>query len=81
MSETVTLATWTEAPYTSHDKRHIRVEHRVRVLAYDGDFADVQHERRTNDRGDRTDWKTVEVVELRDHGMQHRKVRKGVLQE
>ena len=81
MSETVTIASWVEHPYTSHDKRHIKVEHRVRVLAYDGGFADVQHERRKNNRGDCTAWTEVEVVELRDHGLNRRKLREGVLQE
>lgn len=82
MSESVTIASWTERPYTSHDKRHIRVEHRVRVLAYDGAFADVQHERRRRDKNKvLDDWQEVEVVEIRDHGMQRRKVREGVLQE
>ena len=81
MTEAVTIGSWVERPYTSYDKRHIKFEHRVRVLAYDGGFADVQHERRENDRGTRSEWKEVEVVELRDHGLNHRKVRKGVLEE
>ena len=81
MTDSVTIASWTEHPYTSYDKRHIRVEHRVRVLAYDGGFADVQHERRKNDRGTTTDWVTVDVVELRDHGLRRQKLREGVLQE
>jgi hypothetical protein len=82
MSETVTIASWVEQPYTSYDKRHIKVEHRVRVLAYGGGFADIQHERRRRDKNKILDgWKEVAVVELRDHGMNHRKVRGGVLSE
>jgi hypothetical protein len=82
MTETVVIASWTEHPYTSHDKRHITVEHRVRVLAYDGGFADIQHERRRRDKNKILDgWKEVAVVELRDHGMNYRTVRGGVLQE
>jgi hypothetical protein len=81
MSDTFTIGRWTERPYTSYDKRHIKIEHRVRVLAYDGGISDVSHERRENDNGTVSDWKEVEVVEIRDHGAIHRKVRKGVLQE
>ena len=81
MSDSETIASWTESPYTSYEKRHIEIEHRVRVLAYDGGFADVQHERRMNDGGTKGEWKEVEVVELRDHGMDRRKVRGGVLEE
>ena len=66
MTDTQTIASWTEHPYTSYDKRHITVEHRVRVLSYDGGFADVQHERRTNDNGKCSNWKEVSVAELRD---------------
>jgi len=81
MSDTITIASWTEMPYTSHDKRHIKIEHRVRVLAYEGGLTDIQHERRENDRGNRTEWVEVEVVEVRDHGTRREKRREGVLQE
>jgi hypothetical protein len=81
-SQEFTIGSWVEHPYTSHDKRHIKVEHRVRVLVYDGGFADVNHERREND-GSHTvpEWRTVESVEIRDHGARHEKYLKGVLQE
>jgi hypothetical protein len=79
MTDTVTIASWTEHPYTSHDKRHITVEHRVRVLHYDGGHADVQHERRRRDKNKVIDdWTTVEVAELRDHGLERRKLKGSV---
>lgn len=82
MSETYTIGRWTERPYTSHDKRHIKVKHRVRVLVYDGGFTDVVHERRRRDKHNwLDDWKEVETVEVRDYGATYRKARDGVLQE
>ena len=77
-AEYVTIAEWSESPFTSYDRRGQTVDHRVRVKDY-GDFADVIHERLMPERA--TDWRTVEVVELRDHGMTHRKVRDGVMSE
>lgn len=81
MTEAVTIASWTEHPYTGYDKRHIKIEHRVRVLRYDGGFADVHHERRRNAHGTCSEWVDVAVVELRDHGMRRETVRDGVLSE
>ena len=81
MTDTYTVATWTEAPYTSYDKRHIRVEHRVRVIVYGEDFVDVVHERRRDDDGQRGDWKGVEVLKVRGHGVRERSLREGVLAE
>jgi hypothetical protein len=77
MSDDLVLASWTSHPYTSHDRRHIAVHHRVRVIHYDRSSADVVHERREGN----DDWKTVEVAELRDHGLTHQKLRDGVLHE
>lgn len=76
-SDTATIASWTEMPYTSYDKRSIVIHHRVRVIHYDGTSADVMHERREGDG----EWKTVAVAELRDHGMTHQKLRDGILEE
>jgi hypothetical protein len=82
MSEsTFTIGEWTERPYTSHDKRHIEVHHRVRVLVYQ-DVADVLHERRTHDGETHDpDWQVVETVEIRDHGARKQRHRDGVLEE
>jgi hypothetical protein len=77
VSETVTLASWTKQPYTSYDKRHIAIHHRVRIVRYDASSADVMHERREGNG----EWSTVAVAELRDYGMTHQKLREGVLQE
>jgi hypothetical protein len=64
-------------PYTNYDKRHIRVEHRVRVLVYDEGTVDVLHERRRDDDGQRGDWKSVDVLEVRQHGVREVSVREG----
>lgn len=77
MSDSITIASWTEMPYTSYDKRGTTIHHRVRVIHYDSISADVMHERREGNG----DWKTVEVAELRDYGMTHQKLREGVLEE
>lgn len=81
MTDTYTVATWTEAPYTSYDKRHIRVEHRVRLLVYDEDHVDVVHERRQDDDGQRGEWKGVDVLEVRPHGVREQSLREGVMAE
>ena len=77
MSDEVVIASWTESPYTSHDKRHIAIHHRVRVISYDERSTDVVHERREGNG----EWKTVAVAELRDYGMTHQKLRGWVLEE
>lgn len=77
-----TIGRWSEYPYTSHDKRHIEIEHRVRVLVYGNNFVDVTHERRRQDRDTHDpDWTTVETVEVRDYGARHEQYCEGVLQE
>lgn len=81
MSDTETLATWTESPYTSYDKRHITVKHRVRVIRYEGGFADVIHQRQVQDDASAVEWEEVKRTELRDHGMRTQKVRDGLLEE
>jgi hypothetical protein len=81
VTDTYTVATWTEAPYTSYDKRHIRVEHRVRLLVYDEDHVDVVHERRQDDDGQRGEWKGVDVLEVRPHGVREQSLREGVMAE
>lgn len=80
MTDSYIVATWTEAPCTSYDKRHIRVEHRVRVLVYDEGHIDVVHERRRDD-GQRGDWKGVKVLEVRPHDVRERSLRVGVPEE
>lgn len=81
MTDSYTVATWTEMPYTSYDKRHIRVEHRVRVLVYDEGHIDMVHERRRDDDGQRGEWKGVDVLEVRPHGVREESIREGVLAE
>ena len=76
MSDDVVLASWTDHPYTSYDKRSIKVHHRVRVIHYERGRADVLHERCEGSG----DWETIEAVELRD-GMYYQKLRDGVLEE
>jgi hypothetical protein len=80
MSDDVTIGRWSESPYTSYDKRHITIDHRVRIIDYGGGMVDVVHERRQND-GDRGEWEQVAYAEVREHGMTHRKVRDGVMSE
>ena len=81
MTDTYTVATWTEAPYTSYDKRHIRVEHRVRLLVYHEDHVDVVHEGRQCDDGQRGEWKGIDVLEVRPHGVHEQSLREGVMAE
>jgi len=81
VTDTYTVATWTEAPYTSYDKRHIRVEHRVRLLAYDEGHIDVVHERRQDDDGQRGEWKAINVWEVRANSVREESLREGVLAE
>jgi len=81
VTDSYTVATWTEMPYTSYDKRHIRVEHRVRVLVYDEGHIDMVHERRRDDDGQRGEWKGVDVLEVRPHGVREESIREGVLAE
>jgi len=81
VSDTYTVSTWTEMPYTSYNKRHIRVEHRVRVLVYGEQAIDVLHERRRDDNGQRGDWEGIDVLEVRPHGVREESLREGVLTE
>ncbi|WP_435065936.1 hypothetical protein [Halobaculum sp. EA56] len=69
-ADELTIAEWTEMPYTSHDLRGAVVEHRVVVAAYDGVGADVRHEVRSVDV-DRvpSTWTEAEVIEARPHGL------------
>ena len=77
MSDEHTIASWTESPYTSYDKRGIVIHHRVRIIRYDETTADVVHQRREGDEA----WKVVEAVELREHGLIPNKIRDGVMSE
>ena len=81
MTDAYTVATWTEMPYTSYEKRHIRVKHRVRVLVYDGQTVDVVHQRRCDDGGQRGDWEGVDVLDVRPHGVRKESLREGVVSE
>ena len=81
MTDTYTVVTWTEMPYTSYDKRHIRVEHRVRLVVYDETTVDVLHERRCDGGGQRGDWEGVDVLEVRPHGVREQSLREGVVAE
>jgi hypothetical protein len=77
-----TIGRWSDHPYTSYDKRHIEVEHRVRVVVYGSNFVDVIHERRQYDETTPAPgWKTVETVEIRDYGARKQQHREGVLHE
>jgi len=74
MSDTTVLASWTEHPYTSYDKRSWAIEHRVVVEHYGGMGGDVRHEVRSSDSEDcPAEWTEKDVVELRDHGKLVRK--------
>lgn len=68
------LASWTEMPYTSYDKRGWTIEHRVVVEHYGAMGSDVRHEVRSSDSDDCPDeWTELDIAELRDHGMFVRK--------
>jgi hypothetical protein len=77
MSDEYTIAEWETSPYTSYDKRGIVVRHRVRIVRYGETGTDVIHQRREGDE----DWKPVEAVEIRDHGMRAHTYRDGVMSE
>lgn len=77
MTDKHTIASWTESPYTSYDKRHIVIHHRVRIIRYDETTVDVVHQRREGDEA----WKVVEAVELREYGLIPNKIRDGVMSE
>jgi hypothetical protein len=81
VNDAYTVATWTEAPYTSYDKRHIQIEHRVRLLVHEPTVIDVIHERRTDDDGHRGDWEGVDVLEVRSHGVRRESLRVGGMAE
>ena len=81
MTDAYTVASWTEMPYTSYEKRHIGVEHRVRVLVYDEGTVDVVHERRLNEDNQRGDWESADVLEVRPHGVREHSLGEGVASE
>jgi hypothetical protein len=81
VTDAYNIAIWTDAPYTSYDKRHIQIEHRVRLLVHEPTVIDVIHERRTDDDGQWGDWEGVDVLEVRPHGVQRESLRDGVLAE
>lgn len=63
------IARWADRPYTSHRKRHIRVEHRIIANWYPGVGADIRHEIRCPRRG-HDDWTAAETWEMRSHGVE-----------
>jgi hypothetical protein len=81
VTDAYTIATWTDAPYTSFNKRYIQIEHRVRLLVHEPTVVDVLHERRRDDDGQRGDWEGVDVWEVRPHGVREESLREGVLAE
>lgn len=67
MTDTYTVAEWSELPYTSHRRRGAVVEHRVRLIVYDGGCLDVLHEARGDaDASVPGEWTPVVVYECRD---------------
>lgn len=65
------VAVWTEAPFTSYERRSHRIEHRVLIEHYGGIGADVRHEVRLMDDDSVPDeWVECDVFELREHGIQ-----------
>jgi len=81
VTDAYTIANWTEVPYTSYDKRHLRVKHRVRLLVHEPTVVDVVHERSRDDDGHRSEWEGVDVLEVRPQGVQRESLREGVLAE
>jgi hypothetical protein len=68
-SDCYQIASWTESPFTSHDKRGYIIEHQVVVEHYGGLGADVRHEIRSTDYdGCPDEWTDIDAVEIRDHG-------------
>lgn len=68
--DTYTVAEWETYPYTAYDKRNWTVYHRVRLVCYDRNTADVVVERKIPKEG-LTTWTEVESYELRAHGVTH----------
>ena len=67
MGDTHTVAEWTEAPYTDHERRDAVVQHRVRMVVYDGGFVDVVHECRGDSEAPVSEtWTTLVAYEYRD---------------
>jgi len=76
MSDEITLAEWTESPYSSWERRGHVVQHRVVVANYGGDGVDARHEVRSDDADNiSSEWTAAEVVEARPHGLS--KVKRG----
>jgi len=68
VTETHTVAEWSELPYTDHKRRGAVVEHRVRLIVYDGGSIDVLHQARGDaDAPVPDEWTTVVAYEYR-HG-------------
>lgn len=71
MSETK-VCEWTESPFTAYDKRNWRFRHRIIIESFRGAGVDVRHDKRLEKGGyDKEEWKTIEVYEARQHGVQH----------
>jgi hypothetical protein len=74
-SDTYRVASWSERPYTAHDKRRWQIDHRVVVESYGPTGVDVRHEVRSDDPPIPDEWTELEVYEARQHGV--RKVDAG----
>lgn len=69
MTDTTTMAKWTESPFTTHDHRGDIIQHRMIVREYGGVGVDIAHEVRSTDyHGCPDEWTEVDVLEVRDHG-------------
>lgn len=65
------VAEWSTRPFTSVKRRHLDVEHRVRLVVYHDAGVDVVHEVRCDDYGPADGWATAEAYEVRPHGVEH----------
>jgi hypothetical protein len=67
VTETYTVAEWSEMPYTDHRKRGAVVEHRVRLIVYDAGSIDVLHQvRGDDDAAVPAEWNTLVAYEYRN---------------
>ena len=72
MSDELRIASWSESPFTSYERRSVTVEHRIVAEAFPGVGADIRHEVRCPDSDVGPEgWSTAEVYEVRDHGVRH----------
>lgn len=70
MSDVLRIASWSERPFTSYERRGATVEHRIVAEAYPGVGADIRHEVRCTDSDvGPEDWSIAEKYEVRDHGI------------